>query len=45
MGFVAEYMMKRGGLGQIVSQNSPEVGVKQPQNSDKTRAKVALNKS
>ena len=33
MGFVAEYMMKRGGLGQIVSQNSPEVGVKQPQNS------------
>ena len=35
MGFVAEYMMKRGGLGQIVSQNSPEVGVKQPQNSGK----------
>lgn len=35
MGFVAEYMMKRGGLGQIVSQNSPEVGVKQPQESTK----------
>ena len=35
MGFVAEYLMKRGGLGQIVSQNSPEVGVKQPQNSGK----------
>ena len=31
MGFVAEYMMKRGGLGQIESQISPEVGVKQPQ--------------
>jgi hypothetical protein len=35
MGFVAEYMMKRGGLGQIVSQNSPEVGQKQSQNSSK----------
>jgi len=35
MGFVAEYMMKRGGLGSIVPQNSPEVGVKQPQNSGK----------
>jgi len=35
MGFVAEYMMKRGGLGSIVPQNSPEVGVKQPQNSAK----------
>ena len=35
MGFVAEYMMKRGGLGQIVPQNSPEVGVKQSQNSSK----------
>lgn len=23
MGFVAEYLMKRGGLGQIVSQNNP----------------------
>ena len=23
MGFVAEYMMKRGGLGQIVTQNNP----------------------
>ena len=31
MGFVAEYMMKRGGLGQIEAQISPEVGVKQSQ--------------
>ena len=31
MGFVAEYMMKRGGLGQIDAQISPEVGVKQSQ--------------
>ena len=35
MGFVAEYMMKRGGLGQVMSQNSPEVGVKQPQKDTK----------
>ena len=35
MGFVAEYMMKRGGLGQLTSQNSPEVGGKQPQKSTK----------
>ena len=35
MGFVADYMMKRGGLGQLVGQNSPEVGVKQSQNSSK----------
>ena len=35
MGFVAEYMMKRGGLGQLEPQNSPEVGVKQPQKSTK----------
>jgi hypothetical protein len=35
MGFVAEYMMKRGGLGQIVSQNSPEVGQKQSQKTTK----------
>ena len=35
MGFVAEYMMKRGGLGSIVPQNSPEVGVNQPQKSSK----------
>jgi hypothetical protein len=35
MGFVAEYMMKRGGLGQIESQINPEVGVKQPQESTK----------
>ena len=35
MGFVAEYMMKRGNLGGLVSQNSPEVGGKQPQKSTK----------
>ena len=35
MGFVAEYMMKRGGLGQIESQITPEVGVKQSQQSSK----------
>jgi hypothetical protein len=35
MGFVAEYMMKRGGLGQLTAQNSPEVGVKQPQKDTK----------
>jgi hypothetical protein len=28
-------MMKRGGLGHVVSQNSPEVGVKQPQKESK----------
>ena len=35
MGFVAEYMMKRGNLGDLVAQNSPEIGVKQPQKSSK----------
>jgi|TARA_R110000823_G_scaffold65348_1_gene153367 hypothetical protein len=35
MGFVAEYMMKRGNLGNLVPQNSPEVGVNQPQKSSK----------
>ena len=35
MGFVAEYMMKRGGLGQIESQINSEVGVKQSQQSSK----------
>jgi hypothetical protein len=35
MGFVAEYMMKRGNLGDLVAQNSPKEGVKQPQNSPK----------
>jgi len=35
MGFVAEYMMKRGNLGSLMGQNNPEIGVKQPQNSDK----------
>jgi hypothetical protein len=38
MGFVAEYMMKRGGLGQLTPQNSPEVGVNQP----KTDGKLGL---
>ena len=33
MGFVAEYMMKRGNLGDLMAQNSPETGVKQPQKS------------
>jgi hypothetical protein len=35
MGFVAEYLMKRGGLESLQGQNSPETGVKQPQNSSK----------
>ena len=35
MGFVAEYMMKRGNLGGLMAQNSPEVGVKQPQKGTK----------
>ena len=35
MGFVAEYMMKRGNLGDLMAQNSPETGVKQPLKSDK----------
>jgi len=35
MGFVAEYMMKRGGLGQLMDQNSPKTGGKQPQNNTK----------
>ena len=35
MGFVAEYMMKRGNLGSLMAENSPETGVKQPQKSDK----------
>ena len=35
MGFVAEYMIKRGNLGGLVSQNSTETGVKQPQKSTK----------
>ena len=30
MGFVAEYMMKRGNLGALTGVNSPEVGVKTP---------------
>jgi len=39
MGFVADMLMKRSGLeGLIKGQNSPEVGVKQPQN----RAKLGL---
>ena len=35
MGFVAEYMMKRGNLGSLMGENSPEIGVKQPQKSEK----------
>ena len=35
MGFVAEYMMKRGNLGGLMAQNSTETGVKQPQKSTK----------
>ena len=35
MGFVAEYMMKRGNLGGLMAENSPEKGVKQPQKSTK----------
>jgi hypothetical protein len=35
MGFVAEYMMKRGNLGHLVGQNSEEIGVKQPSESGK----------
>jgi hypothetical protein len=35
MGFVAEYLMKRGGLESLEGQNSPKTGVKQPQNSSK----------
>ena len=35
LGFVAEYLLKRGNLGSLVSQNSPEVGVKQPKESSK----------
>jgi len=35
MGFVADYMMKRGNLGALMGQNSPETGVKQPQNNTK----------
>jgi len=35
MGFVAEYMIKRGGLGHVVPQNNPEIGVKQPQKESK----------
>ena len=39
MGLVAEMLMKRSGLeGLINTQNSPEIGVKQPQN----RAKLGL---
>ena len=39
MGFVADMLMKRSGLeGLLKTQNSPEVGVKQPQN----RVKLGL---
>ena len=35
LGFVAEYMMKRGNLGHLMGQNSPEVGVETPKTSGK----------
>ena len=38
MGFVAEYMMKRGGLGQLVGQNSQNT----PNNQPKTGSKLGL---
>jgi len=38
MGFVAEYMMKRGGLGQLVGQNSQN----SPSNESKTSTKLGL---
>ena len=38
MGFVAEYMMKRGGLGQLVGQNSQN----SPNNQPKTSSKLGL---
>ena len=38
MGFVAEYMMKRGGLGQLVGQNSQN----SPSNESKTSSKLGL---
>ena len=40
MGFVAEYMMKRGGLGQLVGQNSQN----SPSNESKTGDKLGLSK-
>jgi hypothetical protein len=40
MGFVAEYMMKRGGLGQLVGQN----GQNSPSNESKTGDKLGLSK-
>ena len=35
MGFVAEYMMKRGNLGDLMAQNSTQTGQKQSQKSSK----------
>jgi hypothetical protein len=35
LGFVAEYLMKRGNLGDLVGQNTPEGGGKQPQERPK----------
>ena len=35
LGFVAEYLMKRGDLGSLVGQDSPKVGGNQPQESTK----------
>jgi len=35
MGFVAEYMMKRGNLGDLMGQDSPQTGLKEPKKSSK----------
>ena len=35
LGFVAEYMMKRGNLGQLMGQDSPQTGAGTPQKSGK----------
>ena len=35
MGFVAEYMMKRGGLGSLMDQNSPNNASETPKGSTK----------
>ena len=35
MGVLADYMMKRGNIGALMGQNSPEVGQKQSQTSSK----------
>jgi len=35
MGFVAEYMMKRGNLGDLIGQDSPQTGLDKPKKSSK----------